>query len=305
MSILGRAAELYREDGLGSLISGARRFILFRLKNFNRGIRRWYLQRRHGRHYTRHIEGSLMQLDLNDTGISTDLAVYGTREVNATKAYQSCLVELADKTNAEENVVVVDVGANIGYYALQPPAILGNQANVIAIEPVPENISSLEKNIALNEYENQITVAQAVVGAEEDTVSMTLTDSSNLHTAKPKAIEYYNHKGLAANKITVDERPLTAILEDYNIDPVDVDVLRFDVQGYGLKVLQGARSLFNADSTLLLNIEIHPSFLSDEEVEEIIGILDDKSLQIVSPDIDNIGEIRDRDRSINLVMLQK
>ena len=52
-------------------------------------------------------------------------------------------VEWAIRNNIKKGNKVIDVGANIGYYALLENKIVGRNGQVIAIEPSPENYKML------------------------------------------------------------------------------------------------------------------------------------------------------------------
>jgi len=54
--------------------------------------------------------------------------------------------------------VVVDVGANIGYYSLLFSRCVGTDGHVYSFEPVPQLASALRKNADLNQFE-QITLS--------------------------------------------------------------------------------------------------------------------------------------------------
>ena len=45
---------------------------------------------------------------------------------------------------------VLDLGANIGYYAVMAAKKIGNEGKIYAIEPDPRNIELLKKNISIN-----------------------------------------------------------------------------------------------------------------------------------------------------------
>lgn len=88
-------------------------------------------------HIKKQIHDYEMYLDKQDEGLSKDLIQNNTREPHTTKAYRQQL------TKQHPNLVV-DIGAHIGYYALQPPTI-NPDTEVLAIEPHQGNIELLQK----------------------------------------------------------------------------------------------------------------------------------------------------------------
>ena len=54
----------------------------------------------------------------------------------------------------KEEDVVLDIGANIGYYALIESQLVGLNGKVYAVEPVQGNFELLKKNVHLNNLEN-------------------------------------------------------------------------------------------------------------------------------------------------------
>jgi len=80
----------------------------------------------------------LMYVDLKDKGISKELYVHKTREHFSTEFLQKFV---------KEEDIVIDIGANIGYYALME-AQLANKGKVYAIEPIPTNVDLLKKMLS-------------------------------------------------------------------------------------------------------------------------------------------------------------
>ena len=66
----------------------------------------------------------------NDKGISSELLIYGNHEPLTT---QIILEELSEGMNC------IDIGSNIGYYALLESMKIGKSGMVWAIEPSPKN----------------------------------------------------------------------------------------------------------------------------------------------------------------------
>ena len=50
--------------------------------------------------------------------------------------------------------VVYDVGANFGFHTLLASRLVGNQGQVIAFEPLPENLKAMEQFLSLNDCSN-------------------------------------------------------------------------------------------------------------------------------------------------------
>jgi FkbM family methyltransferase len=58
--------------------------------------------------------------------------------------------------------VVLDIGANIGYFTLLFARIVGPTGSVYAFEPEPRNFELLSKNVEINSYQNVTLVPKAV-----------------------------------------------------------------------------------------------------------------------------------------------
>ena len=96
---------------------------------------------------TKTVNGYKMNLHLHDKGISKELFTYGKREHLSTDlVLEGKVIKPGD--------VVLDLGANIGYYALMESMIVGGEGKVYAVEPSPENYKMLKENIELNGFTN-------------------------------------------------------------------------------------------------------------------------------------------------------
>jgi FkbM family methyltransferase len=62
-------------------------------------------------------------------------------------AYEPELVSLLKKT-LKPGMTVLDLGANIGYFSVIAAALVGENGQVHAFEPMPQNLGRLRKNLA-------------------------------------------------------------------------------------------------------------------------------------------------------------
>ena len=118
--------------------------------------------------------------------------------------------------------VFVDVGANVGTYALALARDVGASGKVIAIEPHPVTHARLSFNHAASGF-GQVKLVQAAAGAEDGELLIE-TDGDNLGAS-------HIVPGDASGKaIRVPSRRLSRILEEASV--ARVDALKIDVEGY-------------------------------------------------------------------------
>ncbi len=75
--------------------------------------------------------------------------------------------------------IVLDIGANIGYYSLIFLQLLGGEGHVYTFEPDPYSFELLSRNIAANEYSNA-SVFQVAVSNQEGQVQLHRDQFNNL-----------------------------------------------------------------------------------------------------------------------------
>ena len=76
-----------------------------------------------------------------------------------------------------EGDLVLDVGANIGYFSLLASQAVGTTGTVVAVEPVPSIVTALKTNLAMNSAAN--VVVHAVAAGSQPPVDR----NQVLHTA--------------------------------------------------------------------------------------------------------------------------
>jgi FkbM family methyltransferase len=124
--------------------------------------------------------------------------------------------------------VFVDVGANVGTYALVLARHVGPQGKVIAIEPHPVTFARLSFNKAASRS-TQVRLVQAAAG-ESDGELLIETDGDNLGASHVVT-------GATPKAIKVPSLRLTRILDEAGVSRVDS--LKIDVEGFEDRVLVG------------------------------------------------------------------
>ncbi|MGH9410591.1 MAG: FkbM family methyltransferase [Vicinamibacterales bacterium] len=164
-------------------------------------------------------------------------------------AYEADVVRYA-RSIAREGDVVIDVGAHVGFYALQAALWVGPSGRVMAFEPNPLARDVLTTNVRLNRLEGRVIVeAFAVADAPGVAAFFGGEDTSGLsRLGAPNAIS--NH----ARSIDVSVVSLDGYCSDRTIRP---SLIIMDVEGAELNVLRGARALLT-ELPVPAIVEIHP-----------------------------------------------
>lgn len=205
------------------------------------------------------IQGSTMLLDLKDKGLSRDLIVDGVREPLSTKEI-SKVVKKGD--------IVVDIGANIGYYVLMESKIVGNTGKIYAIEPSPQNIKCLKKNVAVNNYSN-IEVYDFAIGDVIGVKKMNISSHYNLNTLVSKK----------DNRITGTVDVNTSTLDKFLTGKKFPSFVRMDVEGYEYNIIKGMKNILSSKKPINIFIELHPHIMKKEQTEYILKKLADSGFK--------------------------
>lgn len=230
--LLQHAWEVLRRDGLITLIQESFKYMGFYYTP-DKLVRWWLTRLARVKTAVCRIQGSLMVLDLNDKGIHRDLYLHGIREPQATRYLQSIL---------RPDWVVVDIGANIGYYALQEARVV---KSVIAMEPTPASYDTLLHNARLNDYKN-IMAYRLAIGDHDGEIGFALSHACN-----------WNSIAEGGGDITVVMMTLDSFLRG-----IKVDFIRMDVEGYELNVLKGMAGILQEQKPRMF-LEVHRDKLKD------------------------------------------
>lgn len=159
----------------------------------------------------------------DDPGISSELRIFNIHEPLSTKL---TLQEL------KEGMVCLDVGSNIGYYALMESNKVGKTGRVIAIEPSPKNYEYLKRNIGLSKF-NNVELYNFAAGEKDGEVKFFIHKKSN-HCSVIKEGQKIPESGKVIN---VSMRSMDSFVEEKQLDRVDF--VRMDVEGFEVKIFEG------------------------------------------------------------------
>lgn len=165
------------------------------------------------------------------------------------------------RKRVHEGDVVYDVGANCGQMALFFSCWVGAGGGVYSFEPAPENVKTLRRNLAMNSCSN-VEVIEAAVAADSqprrfcfDAAHHTM---GTLEGAMVKQDAWQTT--LEVSCVTLDD-----MLVKGSRPP---DVIKIDVEGAGLGVIEGANRLIEAHRPAIY-FELHAA---DEDAPELQAV---------------------------------
>lgn len=124
--------------------------------------------------------------------------------------------------------VFVDIGANIGYYALM--AACHGARRVLAFEPNPKVFDRLAFNVAANDLQDRITTFALALGDRDDSVTLSIFERDMGGSSIGQT------GGTSGTSVVVDMRPLASVLAEQGIERVAA--LKIDVEGMEDRVLK-------------------------------------------------------------------
>lgn len=231
---LSKAVYYYRCEGAIGLVFAILRSALIYPRTAYRS-RRWRRFLRRNDDVVNLKNGFRVRLNRRDTGLSVELASEGTHEPILTGILQRLVAEGA---------TVVDVGANLGYFALLAARAAGQSGKVIALEPSPTSFELLLANVQLNNATN-VSVRPEAAGDQAGNAELFLFRQANWNSL------------VDLDETSVDSVVVQVLaLDDLLADEQNVDVVRMDVEGYEGRVLAGMRRILRVKRPFLV-AEIH------------------------------------------------
>ena len=149
----------------------------------------------------------------------------------------------------------IDIGANMGSYSVLAGGV--KNANVLSFEPSPINYQWFLKNIEQNNLESFIIPKQLALGNQNRETKIVLNGALSHITEK-----------IVEGSVSVRMKKLDNIA-DYG------DLIKMDVEGYELSVLEGGKSVLSNPRTNALIIEMKEIYGNNSCKSDVYKFLTD------------------------------
>jgi FkbM family methyltransferase len=259
-TLITHSIKILKKDGLKGYFSSIREYYES-YPPFRKLVYYWLYSKLHkNKMIIREIQGSKMYLNLDDFGLSKQLFLNGIREPECTRIMKKYL---------KKDMIIAEIGANIGYYALMEASIIGKNGTIYAIEPFPPNYELLKKNIDINSYNDRIETYNLAISNVPGKTKLFIKEKHNLCNM----LETENEESF----VEID----TTTLDDFIKGKKIPDMIRMDIEGYEFYVVEGMKETLEKCKKCTLFIEIHPyqMYQKDLDYKKPIKLLFDKDFK--------------------------
>ena len=163
----------------------------------------------------------------------------------------------------EERFYVADVGAYRGYCTVLASKIVGSRGHVYSFELEPNNFQILNKVILLNRLKN-VTPLKLAISDKDVFESLYLSDYPSMHSTVLKR----SNKIIKVSALRLDSLVRPGVIRR-------LDLVKIDVEGAELKVLQGCKNIIR-EFNPIFSIDVNHYKKEFEDVQAFFDYFDYK-----------------------------
>ncbi|MDR6240320.1 FkbM family methyltransferase [Aureibacter tunicatorum] len=224
------------------------------------------------------IKGKSDQFNLKFEFFSPDCV---GREIYKKGIYEERLSNfLLNDLSFEDNDIILDIGANIGWYSSLLSSQISENVHIHSFEPDPSNFSLLQANLAHNASSN-VSAHQMGVSDKTETKNLHLYKKSN--GGRHSLLDINGTETVEINTISLDD-----FIEKNNIDPKRIKFLKMDIEGFEYFAFLGGKKALEFVPKML--VEYSPGYMRKGGIDPALCLELLESYNFEPYDIGKIGE---------------
>lgn len=215
-------------------------------------------------------------------------------------------------------MVMLDIGAHVGYYARRGARLVGAGGRIFAFEPHPRTFETLRYNVAGLNCVTPVQAAAAEAGGSAELYDYLMMSASGSLHYDPALVDLQRAntgtgdiaprigRDFKAETFTVRTVAIDDFLQQQNIP--QVDLVKMDIEGAEIGALRGMKHTIQQSPNLTLIMEYNPQALKafdlkpEDAVSEVMGfgfqqlyvIERDASLTELTGDADALARLTSR-----------
>lgn len=157
--------------------------------------------------------------------------------------------------------IVIDAGANFGYYTIMGGKKLGSKGRVYSFEPDTAAHELLTKNIELNKLDDIVTTYPFCLGDINGDINFNFSEESPFSGIADTG----RSKIRKIDKVPI--RSVDSLFKELNIP--SVDAIKIDVEGFEYMVLNGAIETLKNSKSPIIMIEVSKKNLNSDRIQKL------------------------------------
>ena len=218
-------------------------------------------------HNTRNQPFSMHVYTNNDI-VSSTIINQGGWETGRVSAFNKYFNDYSKQHNIPlSDLTFVDIGANVGWFTLSMAAL---GVNVLAFEPMEENINIIRQSICLPEniqsgVSKRITLFGHGLGIKKETCII-YSHNINVGDGHVKCVEKESDLQIPHDYSIRGRIPVRRLDDVINIaeQGINVVVVKMDVEGYEGNVLEGGTKFFLESGISIITTEFVPKWIQNK-----------------------------------------
>ncbi len=164
-----------------------------------------------------------------------------------TLEYEPRLVDICQQY-LDKDKDVIDVGANVGFYTVMLAKSL-NKGRVISIEPTPNALRRLKKNVVMNQVSNKVEIFEGVASNAMGTIEINTIEGKEEYSSI-SAVQHREVSSLVQTSVKVNSTTLDELVKQKSLNP---GFIKIDVEGAENLVFEGAKEVLREKRPVILS----------------------------------------------------
>ena len=188
-----------------------------------------------------------MILDKSDLDLSRQVEMLGTY---STESFEKKVLEKYLK----KDQIVLDIGANIGFYSLFARSIVGSKGKIYSFEALKDNAEMIEMSALENSFENVSVINVAI----SNVLGKGFLHVSSYYNSEHSLFNYHYSSGKTnSNKIQISLETIDNFLQN-KVNDLNVDVIKMDIEGSESMALEGMTNTISENENIVVVTEFWP-----------------------------------------------
>ncbi len=198
-----------------------------------------------------------------------DIRSHILRRILVTKNYEPEIISLLKK-HADPERDAVNIGANVGLFAIFLAYLVNDDHRVLAVEPTPLAFKYLINNIKRNGFYDKVLLYNGICSSSVGGFNLNTIQGNEEYSSIGESA-HMNRMAETLIQIRVEGETVDNLVNEFDLDP---GIILIDVEGAEMEVLKGAAEMLRRFRPVIIS-ELNDDLLLKQKTSsaEVVGFL--------------------------------